>query len=379
MIDEIHSQCDSDNHLAGSSTERLQFGSEVTPKLSAQKRRPTLKLYGGIDLHSNNSVVVLLDEEDQVVYEKRLPNDLSYLLLELGPYRERIEGMVVESTFNWYWLVDGLMEAGYRMHLANTAAIQQYGGLKYTDDRSDARWLAHLLRLGLLPEGYIYPKEERAVRDLLRKRGQLVRQKVTQTLSIENLFSRNKGSRLSADRIRTVSEAEVDQLLPQADLALAVKSTLSVYRCLVEEISRLEKLVKERMKLRPSFRRLLTVDGIGPILGLTLMIETGDIGRFARVGQFASYCRCVDSHKSSQGKCKGSGNTKNGNKYLAWAFIEAANFAIRYNPRVKRFYQRKNERTNGVVAIKAVAHKLARACYYVMRDQVPFDVNKAFA
>ena len=338
-----------------------------------------MKLYGGIDLHSNNSVVVLLDEEDQVVYEKRLPNDLSYLLLELGPYRERIEGLVVESTFNWYWLVDGLMEAGYRMHLANTAAIQQYGGLKYTDDRSDARWLAHLLRLGLLPEGYIYPKEERAVRDLLRKRGQLVRQKVTQILSIENLFSRNKGSRLSADRIRTVSEAEVDQLLPQADLALAVKSTLSVYRCLVEEISRLEKVVKERMKLRPSFRRLLTVDGIGPILGLTIMLETGDIGRFARVGQFASYCRCVDSHKSSQGKRKGSGNTKNGNKYLAWAFIEAANFAIRYNPRVKRFYQRKKERTNGVVAIKAVAHKLARACYYVMRDQVPFDVNKAFA
>jgi transposase len=338
-----------------------------------------MKPYGGIDLHSNNSVVVLLDEEDQVVYEKRLPNDLSYLLLELGPYRERIEGLVVESTFNWYWLVDGLMEAGYRMHLANTAAIQQYGGLKYTNDRSDARWLAHLLRLGLLPEGYLYPKEERAIRDLLRKRGQLVRQKVTQILSIENLFSRNKGSRLSADRIRTVSEAEVDQLLPQADLALAVKSTLSVYRCLVEEISRLEKVVKERMKLRPSFRRLLTGDGSGPILGLTIMLETGDIGRFARVGQFASYCRCVDSHKSSQGKRKGSGNTKNGNKYLAWAFIEAANFAIRYNPRVKRFYQRKKERTKGVVAIKAVAHKLARACYYVMRDQVPFDVNKAFA
>ena len=140
-----------------------------------------MKLYGGIDLHSNNSVVVLLDEEDQVVYEKRLPNDLSYLLLELGPYRERIEGLVVESTFNWYWLVDGLMEAGYRIHLANTAAIQQYGGLKYTNDRSDARWLAHLLRRGVLPEGYIYPKEERAVRDLLRKRAQLVRQKIVPT------------------------------------------------------------------------------------------------------------------------------------------------------------------------------------------------------
>ncbi len=337
-----------------------------------------MKLYGGIDLHSSNSVVVLLDEEDRVVYEKRLPNDLGYLLLELGPYREGIEGLVVESTFNWYWLVDGLMEAGYRMHLANTAAIQQYAGLKYTDDRSDARWLAHLFRLRLLPEGYIYPKEERAVRDLLRKRGQLVRQKVTQILSMENLFSRNRGSRLSADRIRRLTEPEVDQLLPQADLALAVKSNLSVYRCLMGEITRLEKVVKERMKLKPSFRSLLTVDGIGPILGLTIMLETGDIGRFAGVGQFASYCRCVDSHKISNGKRKGSGNTKNGNRHLAWAFVEAAHFAIRYNPKVKRFYQRKKERTNAIVAIKAVAHKLARACYYILRDQVPFQVEKAF-
>lgn len=144
------------------------------------------------------------------------------------------------------------------------------------------------------------------------------------------------------------------------------------------EIARLEKVVKERMKLKPSFRSLLTVDGIGAILGLTIMLETGDIGRFAGVGHFASYCRCVDSHKISNGKRKGSGNTKNGNRHLAWAFVEAAHFAIRYNPKVKRFYQRKKERTNAIVAIKAVAHKLARACYYVLRDQVPFQVEKAF-
>src|ERR671923_2315590 len=338
-----------------------------------------MPLYGGIDLHANNSVVVLLNEQDQVIYQKRLPNHLPVILEPLSLYHREIEGVVVESTYNWYWLVDGLMEAGYHVHLANPAAMQQYNGLKYTDDRSDARWLAHLLRLGVLPEGYIYPKEERAVRDLVRKRSQLVRQKVTHILSIQNLMSRNRGMRLSADKIRQLTDAEVERLLPQADRARAVKSNLAVYRCLVEQIDGLEKMVKQRLKLRPSFQHLLTVDGIGSILGLTIMLETGDIGRFARVGQFASYCRCVDSHKMSNGKRKGSGNTKNGNKYLAWAFVEAANFAIRYNPKVKRFYQRKKERTNGVVAIKAVAHKLARACYYVMRDQVPLDVNKAFA
>jgi transposase len=113
-----------------------------------------MKLYGGIDLHSNNSVVALLDEQDHVVYCKRLPNDATVILEALAPYRTAIEGLVVESTYNWYWLVDALMEADYRVHLANTAAIVQYDGLKYSDDDSDARWLATLLRLGMLPEGY---------------------------------------------------------------------------------------------------------------------------------------------------------------------------------------------------------------------------------
>src|SRR5215472_2074643 len=108
-----------------------------------------MPLYGGIDLHANNSVVVLLNAQDQVIYQKRLPNHLPAILEPLSLHRGDIQGIVVESTYNWYWLVDGLMEAGYRVHLANPAAIQQYSGLKHTDDLSDARWLAHLLRLGV--------------------------------------------------------------------------------------------------------------------------------------------------------------------------------------------------------------------------------------
>jgi len=122
---------------------------------------------------------------------------------------------VVESTYNWYWLVDGLMEAGYRLHLANTAAIVQYEGLKYTNDDSDACWLAKLLRLELLPEGYIYPKEERATRDLLRKRSQLVRQRTANLLSVQNLLARNLGYSLSANAIKRLSTEEVDKLLPR--------------------------------------------------------------------------------------------------------------------------------------------------------------------
>ena len=271
------------------------------------------------------------------------------------------------------------MEADYRAHLVNTAAVQQYEGLKYTDDHSDARWLVHLLRLGILPQGYIYPKEQRAVRDLLRKRSQLVRQRTANLLSIQNLVTRNTGSSISSNRIKVLRVEDVGSLLGNADQVLAAQSNLWVLRCLEEQIGKLERGVKERVKLRPQFRYLKTVHGIGEILALTIMLETGEIKRFAGVGNFASYCRCVGSEKLSNGKRKGSGNTKNGNKYLAWAFVEAANFAVRFNPQIRRFYQRKKAKTNGIVAIKAVAHKLARACYYIMRDEVPFDVAKAFA
>ncbi len=324
-------------------------------------------------------MIAVFDEEDRLVYRRRLGNDLATILSALAPYQAALEGVVVESTYNWYWLVDGLMEAGYRVHLANTAAIVQYDGLKYTDDESDARWLAKLLRLGLLPEGYIYPKAERAVRDLLRKRSQLVRQRTSNLVSVQNLLARNRGQSLGATAIKRLSLDEVDRLLPETHLALAVKSNLNVMRAVDAQIEGLEQVIKARIKPRPEFQPLLSVSGIGEILGWTILLETGAISRFAEVGHYASYCRCVGSERLSNGKRKGRGNTKNGNRYLAWAFVEAAHFAVRYNPVIKRYYQRKRARSHGIVAIKTVAHKLARACYYILRDQVPFDVNKAFA
>jgi transposase len=338
-----------------------------------------MKLYGAIDLHSNNNVTVLIDEQDQVVYQKRLPNDLPLIAQQLSGYRDRLQGIVVESTYNWYWLVDGLMEQGHRVHLANTAAIQQYEGLKYTDDHSDARWLAHILRLGVLPQGYIYPKEERAVRDLLRKRSQMVRQRTANLLSIQNLITRNTGHSISSNKVKVLDVQAVEALLPDGDLALAVKANLAMLRCADEQIDILERIVTERIELRGEFCFLKTTPGIGQILALTIMLETGEIQRFPSVGDYASYCRCVGSQKISNGKKKGQGNTKNGNKYLAWAYVEAANFAVRFNAKIKSFYQKKKSKTNGIVAIKAVGHKLCRACYYIMKDRVPFDVAKAFA
>ncbi len=336
-------------------------------------------LYGGIDLHSTNSMVVVKDADGKVVYRRRLANDLRQIEGALAPYREGLSGVVVESTFNWYWLVDGLMAAGYPVQLANTTAIEQYSGLKHTDDESDAEWLAEMLRLGILPTGYIYPKAERAVRDLLRKRAHLVRQRTANILSIQNLVQRNTGSRMKSDVIKALEPTQPAQLFANPDVALAIATTVRVRQCLDTEIAALEKVVLGRVKLRPEFVHLKSIPGVGDILGLTIMLEAGAIGRFPSVGDFASYCRCVNSTKLSNHKKKGEGNVKNGNRYLAWAFVEAAHFAIRYSAPIQRFHQRKQARTNGVVAIKTVAHKLARAAYYILRDQVVFEVTKAFA
>ena len=319
-------------------------------------------------------MIVIIDDQDQVVEQKRLPNHLEGIIARLAPHHEQLGGLVVESTYNWYWLVDGLMEAGYRVHLANTAAIQQYEGLKYTNDFSDAQWLAHLLRLGILPEGYIYPKEERGIRDLLRKRMQLVQHRTSHLLSIQTQAARHMGHTWSANRIKQLTCEEVETAVTEPNLVLAITSNLKVLTCLSEQIAHLEKVVKRQVKLRAAFEPLKTVPGIGDILGLTIMLETGEISRFPSVGDFASYCRCVGSERLSNGKRKGRGNTKNGNKYLAWAFVEAANLAVRFHPHIRRYYQRKAAKTHTIVATKTVAHKLARACYYILRDQVPFDV-----
>lgn len=240
-----------------------------------------MRVYIGIDLHCNNCMVVVIDRTGKLLMERKTRNDMAQILQELAPFRTTCGGVVVESTFNWYWLVDGLMEAGYQVHLANTAAIQQYSGMKYTDDKSDGRWLAQMLRLGVLPEGYIYPKEERAVRDLLRKRSQLVRQKVAQMLSIQNLVSRNAGTLLNGNTVKTLTGRDVDQLLPDPLVARAAKSNLRVYRCLVKEIKDLEGALLSRVGDRPDWKNLLGVYGVGKILGLTILLEAGDMGRFA--------------------------------------------------------------------------------------------------
>ncbi len=272
-----------------------------------------------------------------------------------------------------------LQAAGFKVHLANTTAIKKYDGLKHSGDEADARYLAHLLRLGTLPTGTILPREERAVRDLARKRMQLVRSRTTHVLALENITAREYGARISSNQVKRLTVESIDQMPLPEEVALALKANVAVIGTLSAQIELLEKRLQKLIGERVEYGLLTSVPGIGPVLATTTLLETGPIERFAAAGNYASYARCVDSQRTSNGKKKGEGNTKNGNKYLARAFVEAANFALRYCAEAKRFYERKKAKANRVVAIKALAHKLARACFHILKERQPFDVRRCFA
>jgi transposase len=331
--------------------------------------------YCGIDLHSNNHVIVVTDNEDKRVLDKRVDNDLQMTLALLKPYRDSLKSIAVESTFNWYWLVDGLMEQGYDVQLVNTAAIKQYDGLKYSGDHQDAFHLAHLMRLGILATGYIYPKEQRAVRDLLRRRLLLVQAAAQQQISIQSQIWRSTGQRLAAQHIR---HPEFIADMVDGYNRLAVDAGLAVLKSLQQQIRVLEQAALSEISVTESYKILQTITGIGKVLGLTITLETGDIARFKRADDYASYCRTVDSTRTSNGKIKGQGNAKAGNKYLSWAFSEAAHFCVRFDPLAQRFYQRKKAKTNGIIAIRAVARKLARASWMMLKHQTPYEAKLMF-
>ena len=155
-----------------------------------------------------------------------LPNDLNVITDALSLYQPQLSGIVVESTYNWYWLVDGLMAQGYPVHLANTLAIQQYNGIKYTNDATNARYLAHLLRLGILPTGFIYPKAMRQVRDLLRRRLLLVKQHTAQLLSLQSMMARHTGQRLPCHQVKRLQAGALTDYLTDAVLLFSAQQHL---------------------------------------------------------------------------------------------------------------------------------------------------------
>lgn len=337
------------------------------------------KVMAGIDLHSNNLVIGIIDSEGKRLLHRKLDCQLNKVLEFLRPYKAQLQSVAVESTYNWYWLVDGLRAAGYPAVLANPAKIDQYSGLKHADDQNDAFFLAELARLNILPTGHIYDPQLRPVRDLLRRRLSLVHQRTALMLSFKSLFTRTTGQEMTLGRLKSLGAEEAKALYEHPANQLIAQVQHRHIQALKESIEQIERVVLKVARALPLYARLNTLPGVGKILGLTITMETGEIQRFASPGDFASYCRTVDAQHTSNGKKKADNNRKCGNKYLAWAWVEAANFAKRYDERCRRWFDRKAAKTNSVLATKALACKLAKAAWYLMAQDSDYDPKRMFA
>jgi transposase len=341
-------------------------------------RRPKNKVIAGIDLHGNNLVIGVIDQHGKRLAHRKLDCELEQVEEFLRPLKSQVQSLAVESTFNWYWLVDGLRSRGYPIDLANPAQIEQYSGLKHADDKHDAFHLAELQRLNILPKAHIYDAELRPVRDLLRRRTNLVQQRTALFLSFKSLYTRTTGQPMPLSRLKSLAPKEAKALYEHPANQLIAQVQLEHIEALDKSIVRIEKAVLACAREIPLYAKLLTLPGIGKILGMTITMEVGDIGRFKTDGDFASYCRAVDSRRLSNGKPKGQNNAKCGNKYLSWAFVEAANFAKRSDENCRRWYDRKKARTSTVVATKALACKLAKAAWHVMSRNTDYDASRMF-
>ena len=336
------------------------------------------KVMAGIDLHSNNIVAAIMDQEGKRLARQKLPCELKQVQQFLAPYKKRLQQVAVESTFNWYWLVDGLRAAGYPVVLANPARMEQYNGIKNADDTNDAFFLAELLRLKILPTGYIYDPALRPMRDLLRRRILLVQLRTSLLLSFKSLYARTTGQVMRLNELKQLEVEEGKKLYTDPANQLIAGIQLQHIEQLTQSIEEIEKRVLGCVQGRPYYWKLTTLPGVGRILGMTIAMEVGDIGRFAGPGQYASYCRTVDAQCLSNGKKKGDNNEKCGNRYLAWAYVEAANFATRYDEQCRRWFERKLAKTSRVIATKALACKLAKASWYLMVRSCDYDPRLMF-
>ena len=341
-------------------------------------RRPTDKVIAGIDLHGNNLVIGVMDQDGKRLGHQKLECDLEQVEAFLRPYKQQLQSMAVESTYNWYWLVDGLQAKGYPIDLANPAKIEQYSGIKHADDKHDAFHLAELQRLKILPKAHIYDAELRPVRDLLRRRTGLVHQRTALFLSFKSLYTRTTGQAMPLKTLKSMEPKQARELYEHPANQLIAKVQLEHIGALDRSIGLIQKAVLASAREIPLYEKLLTLPGVGKILGMTITMEVGDIGRFKSDGDFASYCRAVDSRRLSNGKQKGENNQKCGNKYLSWAFVEAANFAKRYDENCRRWYDRKKARTSTVLATKALACKLAKAAWHIMARKTDYDARRMF-
>ena len=338
------------------------------------------RYYCGIDLHARRMYICILDSEGTVRVHRNGPATREHLLATIAPYREGLV-VAVECIFTWYWVADLCAEEGIPFVLGHAQYMKAIHGGKAKNDKIDSHKIAVLLRGGMLPMAYVYPRAMRATRDLLRRRCYFMRKRAELLTHIQNTASQYTlptfGKKLRAKAQR----ADVAAQFGEPDVHKSIETNLALLDHYDRLLTDLELHLTRSAKVHDvnAFYRLRSVPGIGKILALVLLYEIHDIQRFPTVQDFVSYCRLVKCGKESDGKHYGYSGAKIGNAHLKWAFSEAAVLSLRQNPVAQRYVARLTQHHGKAKALSILAHKLGRAVYYMLRRGQAFDATKFFA
>ena len=337
--------------------------------------------YCGIDLHALVSQIVILDGTGQVLLNRRVKNRLEEILGVLAPYGPGIH-IAIESTFNWYWLVDGLQDAGHDVHLGHPLRLAMISKAKVKTDRRDARMLARLLRSGDFPEAYIYPRETRPVRDLVRQRTRVVAQRAREYAALRLRLYRHGFLEHSANWVKRVSEEELEAMFEHPAIRPLIHHELARIRLLSDQVTEIEQTIAALAQTTPDYEHLRTLPGTGLALAPVILYESGQISRFTSCRHYVSYARVIPGCAESAGKIRAGRGKKQGNRHLKAAFTQAAVHAIRTDETVRRLYERLKQRHPGrgsvPIAINVIAHKLAQAAYHILKEGTVYQERLLF-
>jgi transposase len=318
----------------------------------------------------------VLNQAGEIMLHRNMKAAPEPFLKAITPYREDIV-VSVECIFTWYWLADLCAREGIPFVLGHALYMRAIHGGKAKNDKIDAHKIALLLRGGMLPQAYVYPAQMRATRDLLRRRMHLMRKRAELLAHIQNTNSQYNLPEFGKKLAYKANRQGVAECFPDPAVQKSIEVDLALIDHYDRLLSDLELYIVNTAKQHDAntFYRLRSVPGIGKILSLVLLYEIHDIHRFPRVQEFVSYCRLVKCARESAGKRYGTSGTKIGNAYLKWAFSEAAVLFLRDNPMGQKYLARLEKHHGKGKALAVLAHKLARAVYYMCKRETAFDMR----
>ena len=337
------------------------------------------RLYCGIDLHATSMQVCIIGPDLVKVLDRTIRNDLPSVLSVLRPFGPDLS-IAVESTFNWYWLVDGLQDAGYDVHLAHTLGLFLITRAKVKTDLRDAYALARLLATGMLPEAYIYPKETRPIRDLVRQRTRLVAARAQGYAALRLRLYQHGIHDHSRNDTKGWALQDIEEVTGHPIVRMLCGQELERIALFSVQIAAIEDRILEAARPESGYLRLTALPGVGQALSAIIFYETGRVSRFPSARHYSSYCRLVPGTADSGGSSHRGRGAKQGNPHLKAAFTQAAQCAVRHYPTMKVFYERHAAHHPGrgskLIATNILGHKLALAVYHILKEGIDYDENR---